>query len=200
MVKLLSNFDTQAPTKNYAEAVQEHGFDKVVFLRRHKLYFILYTVMPVAFSIVLLVWLFYSLSITSSVNGIWWVATQRSVQIILLLLAIYLLIIWWARYFNYILDYTIITPQQISSYNQTWLFSRKIRTIEPEKIKTIDFSSKGFINSVFNFWAVSILLEWDEMWQWEIHLDFIANPEAVKASIRRITQNTEDQDDGENIS
>jgi hypothetical protein len=58
MVKLLSNFDTVAPTKNYAEAVQEFGFDKVVFLRRHKLYFILYTVTPVIVSIMLLVALF----------------------------------------------------------------------------------------------------------------------------------------------
>jgi hypothetical protein len=54
MVKILSNFDTEAPTKNYAEAVQEYGFDKVVFLRRHKLYFIMYTFIPVGVAILLL--------------------------------------------------------------------------------------------------------------------------------------------------
>jgi hypothetical protein len=46
MVRFLSNFDTAAPTKNYSEAVQEFGFDRVVFLRRHVLYFIIHTITP----------------------------------------------------------------------------------------------------------------------------------------------------------
>ena len=190
MVRLLSNFDTKAPTKHYSDAVHEYWFDKVLFLRRHKLYFILYTMIPAGVAIILLIALIYSMAVTTSVEewGIWQFVAQRSTQVILRLLGIYLILMAWARYFNYVLDYTIITPKQISSYNQTGLFSRKIRTIEPEKIKTIDFSSKWLINSIFNFGEVSILLEWDETWQWEIHLDFIANPEDVKQSIRMITQ------------
>jgi hypothetical protein len=61
MVKVLSNFDTKSPTKNYAIAVQEFGFDKVIFLRRHKLYFILYTLTPVVVAVLLIALLIISM-------------------------------------------------------------------------------------------------------------------------------------------
>lgn len=191
MVKLLSNFDTKAPAKNYAEAVQEFGFDKVVFLRRHKLYFILYTLIPVWTAVIMMGIMVISMMYTGSVET--WLGNfvaQRSVQIILVLLVIYLLLLARARYFNYILDYTVVTPTYISSYNQTWIFSRKIRTIEPSKIKTIDFSSKWIINSIFNFGDIIILLEWDELGQWEINISFIANPEDIKEKIKDLTNSS----------
>lgn len=190
MVRFLSNFDTKAPAKNYAEAVQEFGFDKVVFLRRHKLYFILYTLIPVWTAVAMMIAMVVSIINTNSEWWTWTLIAHRGVQVILILLVIYLLLLAWARYFNYILDYTVVTPTYISSYNQTWIFSRKIRTIEPSKIKTIDFSSKGIINSIFNFGDIIILLEWDEMWQWEINISFIANPEAVKERIKDLTNSS----------
>lgn len=191
MVKLLSNFDTKAPAKNYAEAVQEFGFDKVVFLRRHKLYFILYTLIPVWTAVAMMGIMVLSMMYTGSIETwLWNFVAQRSVQIILILLVVYLLLLARARYFNYILDYTVVTPTYISSYNQTWIFSRKIRTIEPSKIKTIDFSSKWIINSIFNFWDIIILLEWDELWQWEINISFIANPEDIKEKIKDLTNSS----------
>ena len=191
MVKLLSNFDTKAPAKNYAEAVQEFGFDKVVFLRRHKLYFVLYTLIPVWTAVIMMGIMIISMMYTGSVETwLWNFVAQRSVQIILILLVIYMLLLARARYFNYILDYTVVTPTYISSYNQTWIFSRKIRTIEPSKIKTIDFSSKWIINSIFNFWDIIILLEWDELWQWEINISFIANPEDIKEKIKDLTNSS----------
>lgn len=191
MVKLLSNFDTKAPAKNYAEAVQEFGFDKVVFLRRHKLYFILYTLIPVWTAVAMMGIMVISMMYTGSIETwLWNFVAQRSVQIILILLVIYLLLLARARYFNYILDYTVVTPTYISSYNQTWIFSRKIRTLEPSKIKTIDFTSKWIINSMFNFGDIIILLEWDDLWQWEIRIDFIANPEDIKEKIKDLTNSS----------
>ena len=68
MVKLLSNFDTKAPAKNYAEAVQEFGFDKVVFLRRHKLYFVLYTLIPVWTAVIMMGIMIISMMYTGSVE------------------------------------------------------------------------------------------------------------------------------------
>ena len=188
MVKLFSNFDTEAPTRNYAEAVQEFGFDKVIFLRRHKLYFVLYTLIPAGIALVLIWFLIYSMILSSYATGEWEIALHHSTQIIVVLLVLYLMLLARSRYFNYTLDYTIITPTYISSYNQKWIFSREIRTIEPGKIKTIDFSSKGIINSLFNFGKVIILLEGDELGQWEIRIDFICNPEWVKEWIQNLTK------------
>jgi hypothetical protein len=187
MVRIFSNFDTQAPTKNYAEAVQEFGFDKAIFLRRHKLYFFLYTLSPAIFAMILLWYLFFSLlNPVTSTNTL---ISQHVVEVIVSLLALYLILIAWSKYFNYTLDYTIITPWYISSYNQKWLFSREIRTIEPEKIKTIVFYSKGIINSLFNFGKVTILLEWDED-KWEIVIDFIYDPEGVKEAIQFVSDDS----------
>ncbi len=68
------------------------------------------------------------------------------------------------------------------------IFSRDIRTVEPSKIKTIDFLSKWVINSLFNFGKIVILLEWDDMGQGEIVMDFIHDPEWVKEGILALTQ------------
>ena len=187
MVKLFSNFDTWAPAENYWEAVQEFGFDKVIFLRRHALYFYLYTLTPAISAVILFWYMCFSMFNPIDTNSI---NTQHIIEIIILLLIIYLVLLSWSKYFNYTLDYTIITSRYISSYNQKWIFAREITTIEPEKIKTINFSSKWLINSLFNFGTVSILLEGDDMAKWEIVIDFIYNPEWVKEGIQDLTRDT----------
>lgn len=193
MVKLFSNFDTQAPTKNYAAAVQEFSFDKVVFLRRHRLYFFFYTVLPS----LLAGWLLITGIITHIVyakaekNMQHVFITNDFVQIIGALIIFYLLLFARSKYFNYTLDYTIITPSYISSYDQQGFFNRNITTIEPSKIKTVNFSSRGLINSFFNFGKVDILLEGDDEWKGEIIIDYIYDPETVKKKIIQLLEDIE---------
>ncbi len=188
MVKLFSNFDTNAPTRNYADALQEFWFDKIVFLRRHKLYFYLYTMVPWVVASMLMIGLITSFFIFDSTAQEWHILANHALQIILILIILYLILLARSRYFNYTLDYTIITPTYISSYDQQGLFNRRITTIEPSKIKTINFSSNGLINSIFNFWEVDILLEWDDQGKGEIRIDFIYNPESVKSQIQELTE------------
>lgn len=189
MVRLFSNFDTSAPTKNYAAAVHEFGFDKVVFLRRHKLYFYLYTLIPAVSAMILMILVvisFFRLDNKTAQQGN--ILANNALQIITLLVIFYMVLLARARYFNYTLDYTIITPTYISSYDQQGIFNRKIITIEPSKIKTINFSSHGIINSLFNFGNIDILLEWDENGKWEIVMNFIYDPEWVKRKIQELTE------------
>ncbi len=189
MVKLFSNFDTSAPTKNYAAAVHEFGFDKVVFLRRHKLYFYLYTVIPAVTAIILMILVITSFfRLDNKTAQQWNILANNALQLITLLVIFYMILLAWARYFNYTLDYTIITPTYISAYDQQGIFNRKIITIEPSKIKTINFSSRGVINSLFNFGNIDILLEWDDKWNWEIIMNFIYDPEWVKRKIQELTE------------
>lgn len=187
MVKLFSNFDTKAPAKHYGEAVQDFWFDKVIFLRRHKLYFILYTFIPISIALLLMWVMIYSMISARWDTIDWSVIFHRGGEFILMLLILYFVLLGRFWYFNYILDYTIITPVYISSYNQKWVFSREIKTLDTEKIKTIDFLSSGFISSIFNFGKIVILLEWDETGKWEIVIDFIYKPEGIKDWIKRIT-------------
>lgn len=194
MVKIFSNFDTTAPTKNYARAVQEFGFDRVVFLRRHKLYFILYTILP-AFIWLAIIGLFFftlgAMPTQSSIIGLFFFHTLQTIGI---LFSLYLILTSWANYFNYTLDYTIITPWYISAYNQKWLFTREIRTVEPEKIKTINFLSTWIINSLFNFGEVYVLLEGEEVGRGEISINYIYKPEAVKNKILQLADQADEAD------
>jgi len=64
------------------------------------------------------------------------------------------------KYIDYILDFILITPGILVHYDQEWLLSRKWRTIDVEKIKTVTVNKSWLIRSMFNFWNIIILTEW----------------------------------------
>ena len=45
-MKILSNFDTHAPLEAYQKALAQYGADKVIFLRRHKVYLTFFVLLP----------------------------------------------------------------------------------------------------------------------------------------------------------
>lgn len=180
MVKLFSNFDTKAPTKNYAEAVQTYGFDKVIFVRRHKLYLRLYSILPALIWVgFFLLWLIPFLLQTDREEKVIFIILQIVAMVIAFVILFYAL----GKYLNYTLDYIIITPDYVAEYNQSWLLKRKTITIEISKIKTINFSSWWLLRSLFNFWRVDILLEWDEWGRWDLTIEYVYNPEDLKWKI-----------------
>ena len=104
-------------------------------------------------------------------------------QIILSILFLYF--IWKTIYvlINFEMDFVIITPKYINTYDQSWLFKRNTKTIGVEKIKSIQTNKKWIIRSIFNFWEIVILTEWDEEGRWEIKLNYIPFPDKVKQKI-----------------
>ena len=84
---------------------------------------------------------------------------------------------------NFEMDFVLITLENISFYNQSWLFKRGSKTIWVEKIKSIQANKKWIIRSIFDFWEIIILTEWDEAWKWEIKLKFIPKPDKIKNKI-----------------
>ena len=181
MVKVLSNFDTKAPIKNYANAVQEYGFDRVVFVRRYKIYLLIHVFLPVFVAcIATLASIFFFLR-TGDAGAARLI--DIAAGILLSVITLTLLFFALARYLNYLLDYTIITPEYVAEYNQSGILHRTTTTIEIDKIKTINFSSGGFLWSLFNYWMVDILLEWDESGRGDLTIDFVFNPEEIKYKI-----------------
>jgi hypothetical protein len=87
---------------------------------------------------------------------------------------------------NYYLDFTIITPQEIVQYDQKWFFSRPMKTVAANKIKTISIRKWGVLQSIFNFWTLMFLSEWDEQGRWDIEIYFVHKPEEKKEQIRNI--------------
>ena len=85
------------------------------------------------------------------------------------------------------MDFCIITPKELVSYNQSWFFDRHTEIIDTEKVKTINKISQGFFGSIFNFANIVFLSEWD-METWDISLNFVENPEEVYKQVRLIIE------------
>jgi uncharacterized membrane protein YdbT with pleckstrin-like domain len=184
-MKIFSNFDTRAPLESYKLALAEFGADKVIFVRRDRIYLTFFVVLP---SVVVWLILVTAFLIRLNVfNGTFLGLVGNIVfSVIFVIIAIMVLIRIIMNYINYLLDYTIITPHLITSYNQTGLFKRQIRTIDTDKIKAITVSSKSFWQSLFNYWSVVFLSEWDEEDYGDIVLHFLNDPNRLKDEVVRV--------------
>ena len=83
-----------------------------------------------------------------------------SIQIVLTIM----IILWFMpsitkQYMNYKLDFAIITPIELISYNQSNLFTRSSKTIKTNNIKTISLDKSGILKSVFNYGTLIFLSE-----------------------------------------
>ena len=87
---------------------------------------------------------------------------------------------------NFEMDFVLISPENISFYNQSWLFRRESKAIWVEKIKSIQAiqaNKKWVIRALFDFGEIIILTEWDEAWKWEVRLKYIPKPDKIKNKI-----------------
>lgn len=187
-MKIFSNFDTKLPLLTYQKALHEYGADKVLFVRRHRIYLLLYVTLPsIAIGCVVIasffVWqMFASLYIANIIFTVLFG--------LLSLMALFRIII---NYVNYLLDFTVITPRLITSYNQTGIFKRQARTIDTDKIKAITVSGKSIWQSVFNYGSVVFLSEGDDDDYGDIVLHFLKNPNALKDEVIRVIELAKDE-------
>jgi len=117
-----------------------------------------------------------------SFGNIWLIILQIILNILFLILFIKTL----KKVFDFENDFVIVTPDKIEVINQKSLFSRWIKTLDTEKIKSISVNKKWFIKSFLWIWQLSILAEWDESNNWEIELKWIYNPEKIQKKIEKI--------------
>lgn len=190
-MKILSNFDTHAPLEAYQKALAQYGADKVVFLRRHKVYLAFFVLLPSLLMGAVLIAAFFAWQriepIFSTMFGTILFTTFFGLLGLLVLARVIL------NYINYFLDYTIITPRLITSYNQTGFFKREIRTIDTDKIKTITVSGKNFIQSLFNFGTIIFLSEGDDNTRGDITLHYLRNVDDLKDEVVRIIELASDE-------
>ena len=97
------------------------------------------------------------------------------------------------NYINYLLDYTIITPRLITSYNQTGIFKREIRTIDTDKVKAITVNATSFWQSLSNYGSLIFLSEGDEEDYGDIVLHFLKNPNFLKDEVVRVIDLSKDE-------
>lgn len=118
-MKIFSNFDTKAPLEAYKQALAEYGADKVMFFRRYKIYLIFFVVLPAVALLIgligaVLLWRALFANNSVSTGSIFGVVLIILVALIIIMVGITILL----NYINYLLDYTIVTPHLITSWNQ----------------------------------------------------------------------------------
>lgn len=128
------------------------------------------------FNYFILIWvaiyIVYDLVFGQWFSNVWayWVA-----NIILLFLQIFMSSKFKKRMYDLEMDFGLIVPGKIIFYNQSWIL-RNIVTINSDKIKTITSNFANFLGSVFNYWDIVVLTEWDAANIWEMRLYFISHP------------------------
>lgn len=99
---------------------------------------------------------------------------------------------WWIkvlkRYFDYKMDFCVVTPQEIVSYNQRGLLNRNSRTIDADKIKTVTADASGMVNSLFNFGNIRFLSEGDNADGGDITLNYVHDVNETKNIVRNLIE------------
>lgn len=161
MVKILSNFDTRLHHDLMKECCERYGEENVIFVRRDYIYFVFNVIIPIIIWLILAIVLLVLMYVTVTGHGSGAVAMRWigwGTFGLTLLVLIYKVVF---SMMDYYLDFTIITPKQISDYNQTGFFSRSIRTLDMYKIKSTRVDQHGIFRSIWNYGSIVFLSEGD---------------------------------------
>lgn len=179
---MISTFDIHLLDKEYKKYSQKYGSENVILIQRDGIYRNIYIVLPsLGFLAIMIVFMIFWVINNIDYSAYWYF--KVSIVVVWLLFFLYRIS---DKVLNYYLDFTIITPLEIVQYDQKWFFSRPMKTVASEKIKTISIRKWGIMQSVFNFGTLIFLSEWDEQWRWDIEIYFVHKPEEKKERIRNI--------------
>jgi len=185
-MKIFSSFDTNFRKEILEREKKEFWEDKVLLITHGRFFYYFSVLLPAILTLFLAIiyWIivFYIKDALKDVWSIYWIVS------LVIFIVIFFPIWFWIlkKYIDYILDFVVVTPDKLIYYNQEGIFSRKWRTIDAEKIKTITVDKTGILRSIFNFGNIVILTEWDEKWEWEINFKFVDDPDNIKFRISEI--------------
>ena len=183
-MKIFSNFDSEWKKEAYNEMVEKYGENNVLVLNKSFLFFFVKVLFPILWWFIAI----FSLRIIIYIN-----LDDNTIKV---LFTLFMLLLYWflltissvlKYYVDYKMDFSIVTPEYLTRYNQSWFFKRDIKSSYVRSIKTITIVKNSMLYNIFNNWNLLFLSEWDrEKWDWEIILHYIKNPEEKKKEITRI--------------
>lgn len=185
-MRILSNFDTRFDDQCVEDACAQYGKENISFIRRDKIYVIFNILLPTIGRLLV------SLLLLLLAYGSWlgraiWYPFQVFIWMIVCVSGLYLLRKVTGKLIDYYMDFTIITPRQITSYDQSGLFSRNTRSLDISKLKSVRVYEQWLIKSLFNYGTIVFFSEWDED-SWDITLNYITNPTKVAKRQEEILQ------------
>lgn len=187
IMKILTNFDTRLYDALKQDYINQYGPENVMIIKRASIFFWIYIIVPLILLLIVMsfiLWLAFGINIADE-------SLQMIIHIVSGIIWIWVLRVRWfritKRYMDYTMDFCIITPKELVSYNQSWLFNRQTEIIDTEKIKTINKIPQWFFGSIFNFASLVFLSEWD-MDTGDISLNFVENAEETYKQVRMIIE------------
>jgi len=189
-MRILSSFDTNFANEVLEREKQIYWPEKVLLVTHGRFFYYFMILIPTIFFVLAIIIYFVS-------YFYFWSYIPKDFRTLYYILGFVFFIIiffplWFKilkRYIDYILDFIVVTPKALIYYNQEWILKRRWRTVDTDKIKTITVDKSWLLWSMFNFWSMIVLSEWDEQWAWEINFKFVDAPDELKLKILKIIEN-----------
>ncbi|HCB51966.1 TPA: hypothetical protein DEP21_05400 [Patescibacteria group bacterium] len=112
-MKIFSNFDTEIRRRTYQEHLNQYGVGNVLCFGRSKLYWFLKIFFPMVFLTVGYFGVLYLFYYLLDGDYFWYIFLVDTILMIFFIIPII------GKYFDYKLDFIIVTPDFLIMYNQT---------------------------------------------------------------------------------
>ena len=186
-MKILNNFDTELEKITVWKYIEMYWADNVIVIHRAKIFWVLKVLLP------FLLWI---CTLTGSVIFGFLKFTDPTwtniAGILAIIVFLWVFVMWGSilrKYLDYKMDFCIVTPNEVAMYNQSWLFKRNSRVIDADKIKTVSVDTAWIIKSIFNFWNLIFLSEWDpSAGTWDISLNYVYAANDTKNKVRDLIE------------
>lgn len=182
-MKIFSNFDSNRKKEAIKELEEKYWKKNLLILNKSFLFLLVKVILPVIWGL-----LIYIGVVILSVCLFWWVENVWIYIVSWIWFVIYLIFIYPSLkyYIDYRMDFSIVTQDFLTRYNQTGFFKRDIKSSNVNNIKTITIDKNNILYNIFNNWDLIFMSEWGREKDWEIVLHYIKNPEKVRKDIVRI--------------
>lgn len=127
-------------------------------------------------------------SVTNLLENLDWTFSFWIANAFLLIIQFWLFYSFLNNMINLEMDYKIILPWRIYFYNQRWIYWDS-QTMSSNKIKTINTKYSWIFNSIFNYWDIIVLSEWDKENNWEMKMDYVGYPQKTVEEMNKVLNN-----------
>lgn len=182
---LLWSFDPNLKNEKVTQYQNKFGKESVLLIQRSKLFLFLKIIVPL-----IIYMLIYAGIIVAISYGFEWDREVIGYSAIIGFLVIFLIFLSLnlKRLLDYLMDFIIVTPEQIIAYNQRGIRKRSNMTIECVKIKSISTSYRSRLFSLFNNGDIKFLSEGDSHSSGEIKAFYVHEPQKTKEKIYNIME------------
>jgi len=177
-MRILSNFDTSLKSRTLKRYQSQYGEDNVILLVKSRLFGVVKFYIPIILVFLVEAGLSYVICRVLSLSVFWFV-------LFLVCCILFTFFQFSKKLIEYRMDFSIVTPMLLITYDQQWFFRRQIKTINVQNIKTISVERNGFLYSLFNNGDLIFLSEGD-MDNGEVFLHYLHKPEKRRHEIAQI--------------